>query len=78
MAVFRDKTSLAANPALWKAIEAALAQSDYFLLMASPESARSPWVNREVQWWLDHRSVDRLLIVVTGGELVGEPPTTAL
>jgi TIR domain len=70
VAVFRDKTSLAANPALWKAIEAALAQSDYFLLMASPESARSPWVNREVQWWLDHRSVDRLLIVVTGGELV--------
>ena len=34
--VFRDKTSLAANPALWPTIVAALQESRYFLLMASP------------------------------------------
>lgn len=68
--VFRDTTSLAANPALWPSIEQALAESEYFLLLASPEAARSAWVEREVAWWLDHRAVDRLLIVLTGGELV--------
>ena len=68
--VFRDQTSLSANPGLWPSIERALADSEYFLLLASPESARSPWVEREVAWWLGHRPVDRLLMVLTGGELV--------
>ena len=40
--VFRDKTSLAANPALWPAIEAALGDSLWFLYMASPQAAQSP------------------------------------
>src|SRR5262245_37569679 len=59
--VFRDKTSLAANPALWNAIQSALERSDYFILMASPASAQSEWVCRELGWWLAHREVDRLL-----------------
>jgi hypothetical protein len=37
--VFRDKTSLSASPALWPAIERALAQASYFVLLASPEAA---------------------------------------
>ena len=37
--VFRDKTSLSANPALWPSIEMALNDSEYFLLLASPEAA---------------------------------------
>jgi WD40 repeat protein len=67
--IFRDTTSLAANPALWPAIEQALAESEYFLLLASPESAGSVWVEREVEWWLANRPSDRLLIVLTGGTL---------
>ena len=45
--VFRDKTPLAATPALWPSIEKALAQSDYVILLASPEAAASEWVQRE-------------------------------
>jgi WD40 repeat protein len=67
--VFRDKTSLSANPALWPAIEQALSQSEFFILMASLESAHSPWVQREVGWWLEHRSPETLLIVITEGEV---------
>ena len=37
--------------------------------MASPEAAGSSWVRREVEWWLKHRSIERFIIVVTGGEL---------
>jgi tetratricopeptide (TPR) repeat protein len=68
--VFRDKTGLAVTPALWPSIEAALAACDFFILMAGPEAAASPWVAREVEWWRANRSIDTLLIVLTGGELV--------
>ncbi len=68
--VFIDKESLFANPALWPTIEKALSESKHFLLVASPESARSPWVIREVQWWITNRPIDKQLIVPTDGELV--------
>ncbi len=67
--IFRDNTNLSATPGLWSSIEQALGNAKWFVLMASPEAAASPWVNREVHWWLDHRPADRLLLVLTGGEL---------
>src|SRR5207302_4897357 len=66
---FRDDTSLSATPQLWPSIEQALGQSRYFILLASPEAAASKWVNKEVAHWLNHNSVDTLLIGVTDGEL---------
>jgi WD40 repeat protein len=68
--VFRDQTSLAASPHLWTTIEEALADSSWLILMASPESAQSGWVSREISWWRAHRPVSHLLIAVTEGELV--------
>ena len=61
--IFLDTADLAANPALWASIEEALGSSRWFILLASPDAAESEWVNREVQWWLTHRSPDRLLVV---------------
>src|SRR5260370_19571506 len=58
MRIFRDKTSLSANPALWQSIEDALGRSKYFLLLASPASAKSDWVRREVEWWLQNSSAE--------------------
>jgi tetratricopeptide (TPR) repeat protein len=68
--VFRDDTSLSATPHLWPAIEQALGQSRFFILLASPEAAASKWVNKEVTYWLDHNGVETLLIGVTDGDLV--------
>ena len=68
--VFRDKTSLSATPALWPSIERALASSEWFLLFASPEAARSPWVRKEIEWWLGHRPAEKMLVVLTDGALV--------
>jgi len=68
--VFRDQASLSANPALWGSIASALAGSEFFILLASPDAARSPWVQREVAYWCGHKPTDRLLIVVTDGEAV--------
>ncbi len=67
--VFRDDTSLSATPQLWPSIEQALAQSRYLLLLSSPEAAASPWVGKEVEYWLANKSTDTLLIGVTDGTL---------
>lgn len=68
--VFRDQTSLAASPDLWATIEQALDSSRWLILMASPESAQSPWVAKEIGWWRVHRPASHILIAVTDGDLV--------
>ncbi|MCY1138278.1 TIR domain-containing protein [Actinoplanes sp. Pm04-4] len=68
--VFRDDASLPATAALWESIERALSTSRYFVLLASPRAAASHWVEREIRWWLEHRSPATLLLVLTEGELV--------
>ena len=67
--VFRDQTSLSASPELWPAIEEALSQARFFVLLASPESAASHWVDQEVRWWRENRGHDTVLIALTDGEL---------
>jgi hypothetical protein len=63
--IFLDTADLTANPGLWPSIEDVLSSSQWFILLASADAAASKWVNREVQWWIDHRSPDRLLIAGT-------------
>ncbi|MBW4721590.1 TIR domain-containing protein [Saccharothrix obliqua] len=65
--VFRDQTNLAASPDLWGTITTALDRSRFFILLASPEAAASPWVGREVSHWIEHRERETFLIVLTGG-----------
>ena len=48
MAVFRDESALALTPHLWSTIVTKLDQSRYLVVLASPESAASAWVNKEV------------------------------
>jgi WD40 repeat protein len=67
--VFRDAASLSANPGLWSSIETALSESAWFVLLASPKAASSKWVDREIRWWLEHRSAQTMLIVLTGGDV---------
>jgi WD40 repeat protein len=67
--VFRDKASLAASPELWGSIEAALRNSRWLILLSSKEAAESPWVDREVAWWLANKSADHILVVATSDRL---------
>lgn len=69
--VFRDKTSLYLTPGLWPLIQEALKESEFFILLASPDAAQSQWVQAEINEWLKLRngSVDKLLIVLTEGEI---------
>ncbi|HHP7234291.1 MAG TPA: toll/interleukin-1 receptor domain-containing protein [Desulfobacterales bacterium] len=68
--VFRDQTDLSVSPHLWSDIEAALSDSKYLILMASPEAANSKWVRRELEYWLLHKGRESLLIAVTDGDVV--------
>ncbi len=69
MRVFRDVTSLAANPGLWSTIARALDDSTFFLLVASPDAASSPWVERELNFWRERKSMSNFLILLADGEL---------
>ena len=71
--IFRDQTGLSVTPALWTSIQNALDGSEYFVLLASPEAAASPWVNREIEHWVTTKSPDRILPVVTDGEWQWDP-----
>ena len=68
--IFRDESSLSASPHLWENIKTALDESEYLVYMASPESARSKWVIKEIEYWLEHKSADTLLIAITDGEII--------
>ncbi len=60
MEVFRDESSLAVSPGLWRSITAALDASRWFILPASPEAAQPDWVGKEIEYWVSSKGTDRL------------------
>ena len=67
MRVFLDKNSLSTDASLGAAIERALADSEWLVLLASPSSAGSEWVGHEIAWWLANRGTSKLIIARTRG-----------
>lgn len=74
--VFRDETDLSATADGWSTIEGALASSRYFLMMASSDAAKSPWVERELKYWLETHDANTVLIGLTDGAIVWDPGTS--
>ena len=70
LAVYLDTSGLAVTPALWTTIAAALGNARYLVLLCSPEAAQSAWVDKEVRFWLEHRSAATILPVLTDGTWV--------
>ena len=50
LSVFRDGGNLNLSSHLWRSIQNALDASDFFIYLASPAAARSPWVAREIEY----------------------------
>ena len=67
MEVFRDRTSLPVSAGLLPSIRNALDASRWFVLLASPESARSNWVGEEITYWVSSKGAGHVLIVLTDG-----------
>ncbi len=66
--IFRDESSLAANPHLWSSITEAMDSSGWFVLLLSEDAAGSEWVGKEIEHWKANQPADRILPVVTDGE----------
>jgi WD40 repeat protein len=67
--VFRDDTNLTANPNLWGKITEALDSSRFMIVVLSPQSAASHWVNEEVAYWLQRRGHEQLMLMLAEGHL---------
>jgi WD40 repeat protein/Flp pilus assembly protein TadD len=68
--IFRDEDHLVPTDSLPELIHRTLENSAHLLLLASPEAASSPWVDRELRTWCgDLGRQDRLVIVLVDGSL---------
>ena len=70
LSVFRDSTGLSANPGLWSSIVDVMSDTNYLVVLCSPDAAASPWVAREIEHWIETKPAGRILPVLTAGELV--------
>lgn len=67
--VFLDDASMSANTGLWSTIEGGLTEAEWFILLCSPQAAASQYVTSEIGWWLQHKSPERILMVLDEGEI---------
>lgn len=66
--IFRDNEELNASEDLSREIDAALAASDYLIVICSPDACMSDWVNREIHQFLKTHEHSRILAVLSSGE----------
>ena len=67
--IFRDANDLSLASDLGDKIRTGLEDSKYFVCMASQKYAQSKWCGREVDYWLEHKSIDTFIIVLTEGDI---------
>ncbi len=70
--VFVDDASLSAAASLEGTIERSLQNSKWLIVLLSEAAARSEWVDKEVEWWLEHKSFEHLLLVHVNGVVAWE------
>lgn len=66
--IFKDREEEAAGAGITASIEAAMAASDFLIVICSPTSAQSKWVNHEIAWFKTRRDPSRVLALVVDGE----------
>lgn len=66
--IFRDKEELAVSPDLSENICRALENSEYLIVLCSPEAKESVWVQREIEYFLEWHDHDHILPVLLKGE----------
>jgi tetratricopeptide (TPR) repeat protein len=66
--IFRDRDELASATDLGRTVNAALAQSKYLIVICSPASAKSRWVNEEVLAFKRLGHSERIFCLIVGGE----------
>jgi tetratricopeptide (TPR) repeat protein len=65
--IFRDEDELAASGNLSSELQGALARSLFLIVICSPASARSKWVNEEIRQFKAMHGSDRVLALIVEG-----------
>ena len=71
--VFRDQTDLAGTE-LQDSLRQNLDTSRYLIVLCSPASAASSWVNEEVKYFVSLGRVSNIIPFIVGGEPLSEDP----
>jgi tetratricopeptide (TPR) repeat protein len=66
--IFKDREEEAAGHGISASIEAAMGDAEFLIVVCSPRSVRSKWVNKEIAWFKTHRAKERVLALVIDGE----------
>ena len=66
--IFRDRDELSSAGELGSVIEEALRESRYLIVICSPNSARSQWVDAEIRRYKARGRGDRVLALIVDGE----------
>lgn len=66
--IFKDRDEEAAGHGITAAIEKGMGASEFLIVICSPRSAKSQWVNKEVAWFKRNRDPHKILAVVVDGE----------
>jgi len=66
--VFRDEEEMTTAKGLGELVEDGLQRSEWLIVLCSPRSAESPWVNAEVNRFRELEKGDRILVVIIEGE----------
>ena len=73
--VFRDEAGLAASSDLTGPIRTTLDDARFFIVLASPVAASSPWLGRELSLWRLSKPSDHIIIALTEGTLAWSEST---
>ncbi len=71
--IFRDQTDLA-GVELHSSLQRALEASRYLIVLCSPASAKSPWVDEEIRTFRDLGGAERIIPFIVGGEPESDDP----
>ena len=66
--IFRDKDELPITSDLTETISNALEKADYLIVICSPNTKESAWVQREIEYFLKNHTKKQILTVLADGE----------
>jgi len=66
--IFRDRDDLPSAANLSQAVQQALGESEWMIVVCSPSAAHSPWVNQEIRAFRSLGRTDRILCLLVDGE----------
>ena len=65
--VFRDQDELPISGSLSENIQLALDHAEFLIVICTPETSKSRWVLREIEYFLQHHDRDHVLVVLADG-----------